>query len=428
MVFQKVKDFIGQKAVLDTGIYFGANLYKAALPFIILPFLTLYLAPAEYGIWNIFLAIMACLMPLTACGLPTIIARNFHKYDHAEHGKMVFTATASIAFLCLLLFFALLIYSFFSAELFSIPMPWMIIAPILCFFGNLQYFNKIILVHQNKSLWFAVLDIFNITLIRLGGLMAVIFIAASWTSMLSVNIIVQSAFACIALYLLISDKRFTPAFDLSRAKGMIAMGYPIIGHTLGAFIMTLSDRIILEHMVDLTAVGIYSIGANLGAGILVFCTAFSQRFGPWQYRQLANPTEDKKERLVRYTYFYFIATCALTLVVAIVGYVYVIYLIDVAYKEAVVYIPWIAAGTALYGMSLAVTNYVTIEGKTKSLPFVTITSAILNITLTICLIKLNGPVGAAQATFIAYLYYFIMMWWVNNRVYPMPWIKGLRIK
>jgi len=427
-MIQRVKEFLRQKALKDMGVYFAANLIKAALPFIILPFLTLYLVPEEYGLWSLFLALMACFLPLTACGLPTIIARNFHKYDHAEHGKMVFTATVCIALLCFVLFLGLLIASFFTTEIFSIPITWMMVAPLLCFFGNLQYFNKIILVHQNRSLTFAILDVVNIALIRGGGLMAVIFIAATWTSMLAVNIVAQCLFAALALYLLLGDKRFTPAFDLSRARGMIVMGYPIIGHTLGAFVMTLSDRIILEHMTDLETVGIYAIGANLGTGILVFCTAFSQRWGPWQYRQLKDPTKDTKKRIVRYTYLYFLLTAALAVAATLVGYIYVVYLIEESYQQAVAYIPWIAAGAALYGMSLAVTNYVTIEGKTKSLPFVTVTAAVINIILTVWLVQINGAVGAAQATFIAYLYYFIMMWWVNHRVYPMPWRKGLSLQ
>ena len=423
-MLRKTLSLLRQKATIDVGYYLGANLFKAGLPFIILPFLTIYLVPAEYGLWSLYLALIAFLTPLTACGLPTIIARNFHQYDAGEHAKMVFAATLAVGFFCLCLLFILLIIWMFTPTLFTIPMAWLILAPWICFVANFQYFNKTILVHENRSRFYSIWEMSSNALMRIGGLLVVIYIATSWTSLLIVTVAVHTLYGFLALYLLIREKRLMPSFDFGRIRGMLVMGYPIIGHTLGAFVMTLSDRIILERMTDMATVGVYSIGASLGVGILIFCNAFSQRWGPWQYRQLKDANSAIKHRIVRYSYYYFLATLFLAFAAMIAGHIYVIYLVDNAYHEAVIYIPWIAGGAALYGMSLAVVNYVTIEGKTKHLPFVTGTAALINVILTIILIEWNGAIGAAQATFIAYLYYFIMMWWVNNRVYPMPWMKG----
>jgi O-antigen/teichoic acid export membrane protein len=427
-MLHKMISLFRQKATIDVGYYLGANMFKAGLPFVILPFLTIYLVPEEYGLWSLYLALIAFLTPLMACGLPTIIARNFHKYDPDEHAKMVFAATTTVGFFCLCLLLIFLVIWMFTPTLFNIPLPWLMLAPWICFIGNFQYFNKTILVHENRSRFYSIWEMSSNAIMRVGGLLAVIFVATDWTMLLLATVIVHTLYGFLALYILIIKKRILPSFDFQRIKSLVTMGYPIIGHTLGAFIMTLSDRIILERMTDMATVGIYSIGASLGMGVLIFCNAFSQRWGPWQYRQLKEPTTDKKFRIVRYSYYYFVVTFLLALIAIAAGYVYVITLVDSAYHSAVIYIPWIAGGAALYGMSLAVVNYVTIEGKTKHLPFVTGTAAVINIIATIMLIKINGAIGAAQATFIAYLYYFIMMWWVNNRVYPMPWMKGLRLR
>jgi len=257
----------------DIGIYFSANLYKAGLPFLILPILTLYLSPEQYGTWNIYLAIMGFVLPLTACGLPTIIARNYHKYDQDEHAKMVFTALACITCFSLVALGLIATYAMFYDEFMNIPTIWL--------------------------------------MLLVGGALAVIFISASWLSLLQANIVVQIAFAGLATWFLLRDNRLTPSWDWSRAKTLLGMGWPVIGHTIGAIVMTLSDRLILEEMTTTTDVGIYSLGANLGAGAFIFCTAFNQKFGPWLYRQLKSPTDKSKIKIVRYTYLFFIITMIL---------------------------------------------------------------------------------------------------------------------
>ena len=369
---------------------------------------------------------MGFVLPLTACGLPTIIARNYHKYDQDEHAKMVFTALACITCFSLVALGLIATYAMFYDEFMNIPTIWLMLLPIFAITQNIQYMNKIILVHENRAKFFAILDVFSVTTLRVGGALAVIFISASWLSLLQANIVDQIAFAGLATWFLLRDNRLTPSWDWSRAKTLLGMGWPVIGHTIGAIVMTLSDRLILEEMTTTTDVGIYSLGANLGAGAFIFCTAFNQKFGPWLYRQLKSPTDKSKIKIVRYTYLFFIITMILAGVVGVAGYFYITYLIDDAYAGAVMFLAWIAAGSAFHGMQLVIGHYVTIEGRTKMLPLVTGMAAILNIILTIYLIDKNGPIGAAQATFVAYAFSFTFMWWVNHRTYPMPWLGALK--
>jgi len=92
------------KALKDISTYFTANVIKAVLPFIALPILTMYLTPADYGIWSLYLALISLMMPLTACGLPMTIGRKFPQVDREEHAKMEYSALVFIALLCGLLF------------------------------------------------------------------------------------------------------------------------------------------------------------------------------------------------------------------------------------------------------------------------------------------------------------------------------------
>jgi len=44
------------------------------------------------------------------------------------------------------------------------------------------------------------------------------------------------------------------------------------------------------------------------------------------------------------------------------------------------------------------------------------------------LISYNGILGAAQATTLTSFTVFIAVWWLSQKLYPMPWFKWLNIK
>ena len=68
-----------------------------------------------------------------------------------------------------------------------------------------------------------------------------------------------------------------------------------------------------------------------------------------------------------------------------------------------------------------VANYIFFAGKTAVLAWVTFVSAMMNIAFNYVLIKLNGSVGAAQASALTFLVTFLMTWALSARVYKMPW-------
>ena len=216
---------------------------------------------------------------------------------------------------------------------------------------------------------------------------------------MTVHVATQIFFAFIALYLFLKGKRLLLQWDKALAVTMIATGWPHIFHSLGGIIMNLSDRLILEKMTDLATVGIYSLGANLGVATLIFCNAVNNKWGAWMYKQMKNPTEADKIKIVRYTYIYFGATLCVGVAIALLGTFYTRFFIGEAFQDAIPIIAWIAAGSTIYGMAYLVTNYIIILGKISLLAKITGSAAGLNIILTILMVDKYGAVGAAQATF-----------------------------
>ncbi len=421
----KIKNLIISNAAFDIGYYFSAKAIKAVIPFLILPILTVYLSPSEYGIWSIYLAIYAFTMPFIAFGLPMILARNYHMVEPAEHGRMFFTSLVCMLFFALIMTIIFGAYSFFSDSFMNILILWLLIIPITGFIENISYLNKVILAHENRAKLFFFLEVGNSIFNRVLGLCFVVYISANWTSLLVANIITQLSFALISLYILLKEGKIIYDWTLKRALNLLNMGWPIIGHVIGAIIITLSDRFILQIMTTEDDVGIYSLAANLGAGVLVFCTAFNQKWGPWLYRQLKDPTEKGKIKIVKYTYLYFIAAAISTIAIILISKIYISFFIDPSYNASTNYIVWLCFASLFYGMSLAISHYIVITGHTKILPIITISSALVNLILTIMFVHYIGVVGAAIATCLSYAFLLISTWIINYKYYPMPWKKAL---
>ena len=142
--------------------------------------------------------------------------------------------------------------------------------------------------------------------------------------------------------------------------------------------------------------------------------------------QLKNPTDANRKTIVKYTYIYFAITIALIGLTGIVGTGYIFYFVDIKYHDSIEVLWWIAGGTGVYGMTLAINQYLVILGRTRSLPLMTGLAAILNIALSIYLIKTNGMVGAAQATLFSYIFYFLFLFWKVKKEHPMPWLSFLK--
>jgi Na+-driven multidrug efflux pump len=72
--------------------------------------------------------------------------------------------------------------------------------------------------------------------------------------------------------------------------------------------------------------------------------------------------------------------------------------------------------------------YLIFKANTHFIGFVTGFTAFVNILLNYLLISINGEVGAAQATLIAWFSMFILTWIYAAKICPMPWFYFLGIK
>jgi O-antigen/teichoic acid export membrane protein len=256
----------------------------------------------------------------------------------------------------------------------------------------------------------------------------ILFASLGWRALAWGKLSAGLIFSALSLLHLIYSGYFTLNFDVRRLKEIVSISMPLVPHALGGIVISLSDRLFIDVMLDKTQVGLYSIGYTFGALVFLLTDSFNKVWSPWIHRQFANINITQKKKIVRYTYYYDCGVILLAIVMTAISYVLIDHVIDPSYHSAKAYVIWVSLGMAIQGMYFMVFPYFVHLGKTNILGLLTGIAAGVNLIGNYVLISINGTVGAAQSTLISYAFLFLAVWLYVTRAYPMPWFNSGIIK
>lgn len=415
------------KASLFKGfaIYLGSSVINKAIPFLLLPILTKYLSPEEYGILALYQVMISFVMPLIGMNMQNNITRNFFSKSKEFVGKVVFNILVVLTITTLVVTTVISVYLFFGGPHFSIPQRWIYALPVLAFMGMLNDCNLSILRNSKKPLIYGAFEISK-TIIDLSlTILLIVVYSFDWEGKAIGMLVSTTVIGLVSLYRMWKKGYLLFEVDKSQIREIFRISLPLIPHALGGVIMALGDRIFIDQMVGTAEMGIYTVGYQFGMIMTLVTTAFNQTWTPWMYELLAQNKEENKVKIVKATYMVCLGFILMAIGITVISYFLLPYMTTKEYHGAFIHVIWIALGYAFFGMYTLVFPYGVHVGKTSYLGIITFSAAIINMAANYVLIKMNGPVGSAQATLISYIFMFFSVWWYSNKLYPMPWFKFL---
>ena len=253
----------------------------------------------------------------------------------------------------------------------------------------------------------------------------VVVFRQAWTGQLIGMAIGWFSFAVLSLFFLMKRGYLSLHFNWSHVRDALAFGVPLIPHALSGWVLTGIDRLLLMSLVGPSATGLYSVGYQFGLVISVLATAFNKAWMPFLFSRLDTMRPREKLRIVRITYAYFGVILVLAFAMGLVAPPIAAVLLGPRFQASVQFVVWICVGYAFDGMYFMVVNPLFYLKKTTWLAWLTFAVGAFHVVLSYALIRLNGPIGAAQTTVLSFLLMFLLAWWLSARAYAMPW--GLRI-
>jgi len=416
-----IRKLLRSELIKNSFVFTTANIINAAIPFLLLPILTRYLSPSDYAIVSILQISVSISIILIGLNTHGAINVNYFKISQENLKKYVGSIFTILVFSFLLVLLSVFAAKNLLSDLLQVPGNWMLIVVIIGFFQFITTSNLVIWQAEKKSIPYGILQIAQTILNITFSIFFVVALHLNWRGQILGILIATTTIALISLFILYKKGYLNINKNKEYIIDALKFGVPLIPHSIGNWVMTYIDRFFIIQIVSLAAAGLYSAGYQFGMIVGLIALSFNRAWVPYLYERLKKDDYASKKSIVKITYLFFFGITMLAIFVSLISPWLVHTFVSKEFWGSIVYIPWIAFGYAFMGMYYMVTNYIFFIQKTYILAWVTFSSAIVNIILNYILINRYGAVGAAQATFITNLVFFIAVWILSSRIYKMPW-------
>ena len=410
-----------EKTHHSASIYLGSKFLIKGLSFLLIPVWTSAFSPEEYGIIGTLVALAGVVMPIVMLGLPTALVRlKVDCGDSSEWQSLV--ASVSFALLVSGIVFVFGGMLFGSALWKYIPsgdIPFFPYVPILILSIFLGFFSRLgLAIHQaSKSAKRA--SIYEQTLSLGGVCFALIFVLGFGMGVRGYFFgALVGGLLCLILFLFEFRSYFSFSY-LSKAKikNALSYGLPMVPHALSAWILNLSDRIMLNDMAGLKEVGIYSLAANFGALLSMVAVSLNQAIFPGylQVRRAGGTAERNAQGVLKGS----LILSLMAVIILGVGPPVLFLMVNERFLEALPLLPPVLGGFFFFGLGLLFRSPLLFAKRTGTVALITLGGALVNVLGNLYFIPIFGSQGAAWMTLGSYGVTFLIVLLISRKLDPM---------
>jgi O-antigen/teichoic acid export membrane protein len=420
----------------DSIIYGVGHIASRMLTFLLLPYYSFHLSPAEYGELTLYFLFVGVAQAFFFYGLDIAYLRYFTLSKDRQRRRVVtgttlLTTLASSGLLAALIMTAagsigrLVVHAPTHPE--TCPIIIRLCAGIL-FLDTLSTFPFLLLRGTLRPLHFIAVKLVNVAVNITLNIWFVGGLGLSILGVMWANLIASGITFLALLPVLWNDLAFS--FDRELVREMVRFGLPNVPTYLFVMIIELADRKILELYRGLEESGLYSAGYKLGMFMAVVTGAF--RFA-WQPFFLSHADDDNAPSLfARVLTYYLLVTLSLFILLSFfvdplirnhwpgIGYV-----LEPRYWPGLVVFPIILLAHVFDGVYANFMVGVYLKKLTVWLPLVTGAAALFTILLNLLLVPAYGMMAAAWVTLLSFALEALLLYLVVRRHYPVPyeWIR-----
>jgi len=361
--------------------------------FIVMPLLTHFVTPAEYGIVASLNAINLMLVSIMQFGIPSAVFRYYFLYEKG-HSRNAFFGSMWL-FSLFLSGLMLLIFQLFGRSTWDMLIrvaPFSVYAQYVissAFFQISAIFCSVLLRAQERprlfvlmsiaqALCYIVLIYYHVVVLKQGALGQVK--SSFYSSLL---------FASISAIILISNLRFQP--QLRHFRESLSFAAPIFLTYLIGFFVTRANVLILQYFVVGGIVGIFALGVQLSNIIYMISGAFEKAWQPFLYSLSPDRARIVLSQYLRFSVLIFIF---LALVMGLFASEIIKVLATRNYSEAWSVVAITAIGTACVAISAVPAGAIYYAKQSGFIAWVTFAMAIINVGINLLLIPYLGMMGA----------------------------------
>ena len=425
----RIKQLTNSSLVKNSIVYVITDGINKAIPFILLPFISRYLTPADYGIvsnYSVYIQILSVVVYLCTAG---IIPVMFFKVDRADlkvyiSNMLLINTVASL--LCL-------IVAFFGNKIIdqylSIPFFVQAIGILSVWFTSFTNINLVLWRCEEKPLWFGSYQISQSMLSAVTTVLFVMVLLMGWKGRVYSMMVSCIIMGIISLWMLHARGYMEYHFSVKHVKSILIFSLPLLPHALSFWFKSGTDKILLTNLCGLSDNGLFSVALTWGAVVSLILVAYNNSYSPFLFKKLSEFDKNRDDTMPQQQKLVKVIWLSLAVTFLSVALIYVIchFLTYIIYPESYYgsldYLPLVMVSQAFNGAYLLFVCFCHYTLKTKVLGAITFSLSLMQVLLSYLLIKQFGPIGVAYSAATISIATFFAVAIYAMRIYRLPWFK-----
>lgn len=423
-MFKELKDISRQFIIYGIG-----GLMTRAIGFILLPFYTHYIVPAEYGVMALVDMTGYLVGVFVMFEVSSAFMKFYYDSDTAEQRSELIATThflvalSGIVVLGVLQYFAEDICSFVIGDVkYTVLFRLLFVSLLFNGLSNIFQSNlraeekstKYLLFELSRTFLALVLNIYFVAFMRL----SILGIFLSTTIVSVIYAIPCTLWLMRGIWTRVSGHYL---------KEMVLFALPMVPSGLFELTFHYSDRFFLKTYSTMEQVGIYSVAGKFSMilGILIaypFRLMWSAKLFDLSKKEGGMEIQQKVLTYLLFASFF----VALSISIPIKEVIRL--LLPSGYQEASRFIPIVLLGISFYSLNWIFKGGLLIKKRTGLISVVAGVTAALNILFNWFLVRPFGAIGAAWAISISYFSYSAIMFAVSYRYYPVTYETARMVK
>lgn len=386
----KYKKLINNSIIFTIG-NFGSKL----MSFVMIPVYSYYLSTSDYGKVDLLTSLVSLLLPIVFLDIYDAVLR--YALDKAMDKTVVLNSGIYLSCLSSMV----ILFLGFVLSLFIINYPVMLTSILLIvsgFYSVISNFARAL----DYAKQFAVAGIINSIVLGVGNIVLLVIFKSGMNGYL-ISMILGQLVAILYLFFSTEIKKevHIKLYDTNLLHDMLVYGLPLIPNSLAWWLNSSSDRFFIIGMLGASANGIYAMASKIPAVISTINGIF---FQSWQISVVEEYEKEDGDKFISSVFDMFISVLFLISfgIIAIIRPIYR-FVLSGGYYYGWKLTPALVLAVLYTSISSFLGTIYTANKKTTSVLVTTIYGAIINVILTIILIKFLGVNGAAIANAVSFM-------------------------
>lgn len=374
-----------------------SDLLAKGIPFLLIPFYTLYLTPEQFGSIAVFNIIVEIMIIFVVMGGNTYFRVEYFKTKQQSSlfGSVFINLAVTLPIALLLMF----LFVLFDLDPTQHSAFWLYAAVLIALTQSIILLVLAFLQCKGQALYVGLLNLLSAAV---SGILTVYFLSleyldeARYIAYLFTSILIM----CISLFVYKRINKNWPKLNTEQSKPALKFGLGVLPHALSWWARTGMDRMIIAKFVSVHQVGLYSIAAQLSLIVIVFSNAVNQAFTPKIMKMLS---ENKYSQTILLCFKVIFGYMIICILLALSAPLIFDLLIDVKFVQAKSLLPLMCSVAFFQATVTLFSNFLYFFKRVKLLSSITFCSSALHVILAWFLVGnygVNGVIGSSIATYL----------------------------